>query len=301
MASQDFTGIQLRNMRDLERSWNDLTFENDFVFGAVLRSDLDLCRRLLEAVLDMPIERVTLVQPQRTGDISYEAKAVRLDVYAADGTGVVYDIEMQRLNATNLPRRARYYQSLLDSEQLDKGADYNDLPDTFVIFFCTFDPFRKGFRRYTFRQTCQEDPSIKAEDGALRIFLNSSGRKGEVSKDLEELLLYLNGGYHSDNSLVGDIDAGVKRVLASDELRRQFVVLELKLMDERRAAIQEGRAEGLAEGRAEGRADAISSLSALRDALVSVGRENELLDALDNQERLERLYEEFGIDVKADG
>ena len=142
MASHDYTGIQLRNMRDLERSWSDLTFENDFVFGAVLRSDLDLCRRLLEAVLDMPIERVSLVQQQRTTDIAYEAKAIRLDVYVADGTGMVYDIEMQRLNATNLPRRARYYQSLLDSEQLDKGADYNDLPDTFVIFFCTFDPKR---------------------------------------------------------------------------------------------------------------------------------------------------------------
>lgn len=130
----------------------------------------------------MPIERVALVQQQRTTDISYEAKAVRLDVYVADGTGMVYDIEMQRLNATNLPRRARYYQSLLDSEQLDKGADYNDLPDTFVIFFCTFDPFRKGFRRYTFKQTCQEDSSIEVEDGTTRMFLNSSAEKGKCRK-----------------------------------------------------------------------------------------------------------------------
>ncbi len=32
---------------DIERRWESLTFANDYVFGEVLRSNLDVCRRLL--------------------------------------------------------------------------------------------------------------------------------------------------------------------------------------------------------------------------------------------------------------
>lgn len=33
--------------KDIERRWESLTFANDYVFGEVLRSNLDVCRRLL--------------------------------------------------------------------------------------------------------------------------------------------------------------------------------------------------------------------------------------------------------------
>ena len=61
MDASRYTALRQRAIRNLEQSWEDLSFENDFVFGAVLRLDLGLCRRLLEAVLDMPIEHVELV------------------------------------------------------------------------------------------------------------------------------------------------------------------------------------------------------------------------------------------------
>ena len=57
-----FDARQRRAIRNLEERWEELTFENDFVFGAVLQSDLDLCRRVLETVLDMPIDHVDLVE-----------------------------------------------------------------------------------------------------------------------------------------------------------------------------------------------------------------------------------------------
>jgi predicted transposase/invertase (TIGR01784 family) len=278
-------------MRELEELWPELTFENDFVFGAVLRSDLDLCRRVLEAVLDMPIDHVDLVQTQKAVDVSTRAKSIRLDVYVADGSGMVYDIEMQCLNDRALSRRARYYQSLLDAEQLDKGAGYDELPDTFVIFFCTFDPFKRGYRRYTFKQACAEDPSIRASDGAMRVFVSSVGKRGEASEELESLLDYLNAGYHGQEGLVADIEAGVHRVLSSDEMRRQFVMLEMKIRDERRAALQ----QGLEEGRAEGRADTLTAIARLQNELVRQGRQDELIAALGDQTQLMRLLDEFGL------
>lgn len=195
MTEFERIGREKSSIRELERRWKGLTFANDFVFGAVLRTDLDLCRRFLEVILDEPIERVELLETQRVIDPAYGAKSIRLDAYVADGSGIVYDIEMQRTNAYYLPKRSRYYQSLIDAEQLDKGAGYNDLPDTFVIFICNFDPFGEGLRRYTFRQTCQESASVDAWDGTTRLFLNSAGTRGEVSDELAKLLLYINGGY----------------------------------------------------------------------------------------------------------
>ena len=292
--------LRQRAIQNLEEQWEDLTFENDFVFGAVLRSDLDLCRRFLEVVLETKIDHVELVETQRVIAPAPDAKSVRLDVYVADGRGTVYDIEMQRTNASFLAKRARYYQSLLDAEQLDKGAEYNELPNTYVIFFCTFDPFRRGYRKYTFKQGCEEDPSVKALDGATRIFLNAFGERGQVTDELANLLRYIGGVYHSDEGLVGDIEAAVRKVLSSEDLRRQFVMLELKLSADRMMARYEGREEGRAEGRKEGRAEVMSRLADLRNALEREGRIDELLAALGNPEDLDRLYAEFGLDDNAD-
>ena len=307
MDNNAFDARKRRAIRNLEERWEELTFENDFVFGAVLQSDLDLCRRVLETVLDMPIDHVDLVEAQRSIAAAPDAKAVRFDVYAADGSGAVYDIEMQRVNGPDLARRARYYQSMLDTEQLDKGAEYSELPDTYIIFFCTFDPFRRGLRRYTFRQTCQEDSSVKTRDGATRIFLNAFGERGEVSGELSKLLRYVGGVYHSDEGLVGDIEASVRKVLSSEELRREFVMLGLKYAADRADArregreegraegLEEGRAEGREEGRAEGREEAFARLAALRDALDEAGRSFELIPALGNADALEALFREFDI------
>ena len=38
-----------------------------------------------------------------------------------------------------LPKRSRYYQSVMDSEILKKGVHYSRLNDSYIIFICTFD------------------------------------------------------------------------------------------------------------------------------------------------------------------
>lgn len=45
------------------------------------------------------------------------------------------------IRRAELSKRARYYHSQMDMELLRPGNDYAELPDTYVIFICDFDPF----------------------------------------------------------------------------------------------------------------------------------------------------------------
>jgi hypothetical protein len=52
---------------------------------------------------------------------------------------------------------------MIDLNAIEKGADYSDLPQSFVIFICTFDTFGKGRWRYTFENMCREDKEISVK------------------------------------------------------------------------------------------------------------------------------------------
>ena len=60
-------------------------------------------------------------------------KAERLDVYVKDSDRV-FDIEIQNNPELNLAKRTRYYQSMLDIDNLLKGEDYDTLKESFIIF-----------------------------------------------------------------------------------------------------------------------------------------------------------------------
>ena len=295
------------NREQAEALWPSLGFSNDYIFGAVLKSNPDLCRRLLECVLDIPIRKVVIVTPQRESSPSLQAKSVRLDAYVGDDSGRVFDVEMQRYEARHLVKRARYYQAVMDTEQLDKGTDYQDLPDAFVIFFCTFDPFGRGLKRYTYRQACKEDGSFAPWDGSERVYLNTTGTRGDISDDLQSVLDYIAGHNNTENALVSDIEHAVTDVLSSEERRREFVDMQLRMQDEHRLGHEEGFAighaegleqgleKGLEQGLEQGRADTLALLSRLSQALAEANRSDELPKALADSDYLDALCKEFGI------
>ena len=51
-----------------------------------------------------------------------------------------YDFEMQTGMYEEIPKRSRYYQSLIDSDCLNKGVLYRNLPDSLICFICMKDP-----------------------------------------------------------------------------------------------------------------------------------------------------------------
>ena len=99
---------------------DELVFSDDFMFGAVM-SDPKRCKHLLEEILNIKIRKIEYPERQKTIDVKYDSKSVRLDIYVEDDKNTVYDIEMQTTSDGNLPLRMRYYQDMIDLNIIDKG------------------------------------------------------------------------------------------------------------------------------------------------------------------------------------
>ena len=184
------------------RKFQDLTIGDNYMFGSVMMEN-DNCRQLLERVLEMPISRVEVIK-EKSMIYHPKCKGVRLDVYAKDENNTHYDVEMQLLKRDALPKRSRYYHSQMDMELLTSGAKYENLPNTYVIFICDFDPFSDGKYRYRFRNVCKETGKI-LEDGAETIFLNTRGKNpDEVSEELVSFLEFVRAGQDGNFEDFGD-------------------------------------------------------------------------------------------------
>ncbi|WP_297779532.1 Rpn family recombination-promoting nuclease/putative transposase, partial [Blautia sp.] len=127
-----------------EQKFQDLTIKNNFMFGAVMAQP-ETCKGVIELVLGMKIDHVE-VSKEKSMVYHPEYKGVRLDVYAKDENNTRYNIEMQVAKKPALGKRTRYYQGQMDMELLLSGHEYKELPNSYVIFICDFDPF--GKRKY---------------------------------------------------------------------------------------------------------------------------------------------------------
>lgn len=116
------------------KPYQQLTFTDDYMFCRIMSSDPELCRKLIELLIGRPVEKVEFISSQWTVSIDSDIKSIRFDVYLRDEAGTVIDLEMQVIHKPALPRRSRYYQSVNDIDHLSRGMDYDQLPDSYVIF-----------------------------------------------------------------------------------------------------------------------------------------------------------------------
>lgn len=124
------------------------------MFGAVMQNP-EICRGVLEILLGVKIDHVEYPELQKSISPYYSQKGVRLDVYIADSDRI-FDVKCQSYRISDIGKRTRYYQAMLDIDNLAKGADYSELKESYVIFICLDDPFVKGLPRYTFEKKCME-------------------------------------------------------------------------------------------------------------------------------------------------
>ena len=184
-----------------------------------------------------------------------EYKGVRLDILAADEKNTHYNVEMQVFRKRKPGKRSRYYHSQIDMELLRSGQDYEELPDSYVIFICDFDPFYRKKYRYTFDMTCREDGDVALEDGSHTVFLSTCGEnEDEVPVELVKFLKYVKAGLKESSedfqdSFVKRVQIAVRNVKASREMEEQYMLLEELIKEEREQALAEGRELGLSEGR----------------------------------------------------
>ena len=261
----------------------DIPLENDAMFAEVMRRK-DLCIGLLETIFegrrirDIVYEDGLSPEAQKYMAFNPGNKSIRLDVCFEDGD-TVYDIEIQKADKGNLPRRTRMYSSMMDANMLDKGLEYEQLKDSYVIFICMFDPFHEGLTRYTFRSICEEAEGLPLGDGRCIMFLNTKGSVGDLSTNLDAFFGYLNGGIESigtgkdsGNEFVEKLDECVLDINGDEGWRQGYMKYELNLIEK----FKEGREAGEAAGEAKG---------------ISIGEANE-------RSRMAKSLKEQGVPIE---
>ena len=227
----------------IKKKWEDLKICDDFMFAKVMRNK-DICKEIIEKVLKIKIDKIEYLEEQKTIDIKYDAKSIRLDVYIKDEKNTVYNVEVQTTNQYNLAKRSRYYQGLIDLDLIEKGEIYNNLNRSYVIFICTFDPFKRDRHIYTFRNICEEDKELYLEDETTKIFLNSKGTLNDVDEDIKAFLDYVSGKI-SNNELVKRVDSEVSRIKRNEEWKVEYMTLLMREREIAWEAKEEEREQGI--------------------------------------------------------
>ena len=239
------------------KTWEELDISDNFIFQNVMK-DSQICKEFLEKLLGISIRKIDYVELEKVFDFGIASKGIRLDVYVEDENQTVYDIEMQTTNTPydSLANRTRYYQSMLVANLMKKGQDYQDLKKTFVIFVCTFDPFKENLKTYTFKNLCVESRNLELGDGSTIIFLNAKGANGKPHKDIKNLLNFIKGE-PAKGRFTKKIALKIEEVKRNDKMRVDYMSWYAEEMRIRRIARMEALAEGKAEGKAEGRAEGL--------------------------------------------
>ena len=202
----------------------ELTFTDDFMFGTIMKNK-PICKGVLERLLHIKVGKIEYPSLQKTIAPFYKSKGIRLDVYVAESSRV-FDIEIQTSVPPDLPKRTRYYQSLMDVDNLLRGQSYAELKHSYVIFICTQDPFAKGLPVYTFENTCREVGDLFLDDRTTKVFYNVSAYGKEKDRELHALLQYLCDG-QATSGFTQNIDALVEITKNNEKFRSVYMSLNI--------------------------------------------------------------------------
>ena len=230
------------------RKFKDLTIRDAFMFAAVM-SDPEICRRVLELALGIPISEVH-IQTEKTMAYHSEYHGVRLDVYAADADRTRFNVEMQVTLQRFLPKRSRYYHDQIDMDALLAGDSYENLPDTYVIFICDFDPFGDGLYRYSTGMVCEETGK-SVSDGVRTVYLNAHGRNRDgIPEELLQFLNYVKNTGRAEeisttDSFVRHLQDSIDKIKQNRGMEERYMLLEEMMRNEKREGNTEGKQEFL--------------------------------------------------------
>ncbi|MFR2909946.1 MAG: Rpn family recombination-promoting nuclease/putative transposase [Clostridia bacterium] len=232
-----------------KKTLQEMNLLDRFLFAEVME-DNETLENVLEIIQGYPVPLEDKAQAEKELRRTPRNKRVFFDVYGEDIRNAVYDVEAQKENTHDFPKRTRYYNGMVDLNMLRPGEDYNKLKDVYIIMIMPFDLFGEGRYRYTFHMTCDEIPGLNLGDRVTRIFLNTQGRiKDGVSEELIQMLKYFENttketAAESQSEKIRQLEKRVEETKANEEVGIRFMNAFEEKMRER----QEGREEGLAEG-----------------------------------------------------
>ena len=101
-----------------------------------------------------------------------QGRSAVMDCVARDSEGKKFDVEIQQDNEGASPKRARYHSGLMDMNTLNPGQDFEELPESYVIFITRDDVLGYGLPIYHISKKIEE-VNESFQDEAHIIYVNS--------------------------------------------------------------------------------------------------------------------------------
>ena len=165
--------IDQQHQEDLQRLRGFRLLDDDFLTKC-FEGDPRYIQLVLRIVLETPDLVVVDVHTQVFVE-NLLNRSVRLDVLATDNQGRKMNVEIQRADKGAGRKRARYNSSMMDANLLRKGDDFDELPETYVVFITEHDVLGRGrplyhIGRYIF------DTNESFDDGSHILYVNGAYR-----------------------------------------------------------------------------------------------------------------------------
>ena len=202
---------------------NELEF-SDWPMFDLLMTNEELCRELLEVVLDAPVSNIEYIIAENDIRPTLTNHGVRLDAYVKTENEVC-NIEMQTVKRAKLGRRLRFYQGAMDTLALRRGEHYGNLPPCYIVFICLHDPFNAGLPVYTLDVKCQENTSVKTDNGFTWIVLAAPAWNRLPPGRLRNLLHYISTGEAGDDRFATKLAAAVRAANSNEAWRKEKMAL----------------------------------------------------------------------------
>lgn len=225
----------------------ELTIMNDIFMRNVLKKR-ECAEYILRIIMEMKDLQVVdhIVQKDYK---NLQGRSAILDCVAKDDKDKRYNVEIQQESEGVSPKRARYHSGLLDMNTLNPGQDYEELPESYVIFITRDDVPGKGLPIYHADRVIEETGEMFG-DGAHIIYVNSSIQNEDTA------LGRLMHDLHCKNADEMYSEILSKRVSELKETQKgensMCEVLEKMMEEMRQESLLRGQALGEARGEARG-------------------------------------------------
>ena len=232
------------------KPFEELTFSDDFMFGKVMQ-DPEICAGVIERLLHIKVGHLEYPELQKVISPYYTSRGIRLDVYVKDSDRV-FDIEMQATPQDALEKRMRYYQSMLDIDDLIRGSSYDELKESYVIFICKSSPFKedssdRNHPVYKFETMCRDYPDLIFNDSAYKLIYNASAYETEKDPELRAFLNFVCKN-NADDNFIRKITSLIDKIKQNEINKTEYMSMNIHEYDKFRAGKKEGMAEGIKKG-----------------------------------------------------
>jgi predicted transposase/invertase (TIGR01784 family) len=246
MTKETQLNMQMKDEDELLAPLQKLNLMDDFLFD-VTTVDLGACKAIIELSLNIHIKKIQWKEGQKVTHNLPGKRGIRMDFYVEDVEGQIFNVEMQKRNRGNIPKRTRFYQGLLDAPLLKSGEEsFDNLRPTYIIVICSFDLFHQSKYRYTFTNMCKEVQGLELGDDCTKIILNTKGKNDdEVEKPLVNFLHYIE--HSTDENVTDDSDERLKYlhgIVQKIRANAQMGVTYMTMEERDRQIREDGKLEG---------------------------------------------------------